>query len=130
MNEEAKPRVILVDDDEAVRTWLKPMLVSIGCEVVGEAVNGRDGIELFKKERPDWVLLDLHMPEVDGSLAADLIFVEQPDARIIHLSSIRSSEKILERLDAGAKYYLRKDAPLKEIKATLKELIFSDVGDH
>ena len=130
MNADVKPKIIVVDDDEAVRTWLKSLLVDLGCEVVGEAGNGRDGVELFEKERPDWVLLDLQMPEVDGSLAADLIFVKQPDARIIHLTAVRSSEKIRERFDAGAKSYLRKDAPLNEIKAALKKLIFSDDGDH
>jgi YesN/AraC family two-component response regulator len=53
VSEEIKPRVLVIDDEESVRTWLKAMLISLECEVVGEAENGQVGVELFKQERPE-----------------------------------------------------------------------------
>ena len=73
MNEETKPRVLLVDDERAVRTWLKAMLIGLGCEIVGEGENGREAIDLFKAQRPDLIVMDIHMPEVDGRMALSLI---------------------------------------------------------
>jgi two-component system chemotaxis response regulator CheY len=123
VNEEAKCRVILVDDQQGVRIWLKAMLIKLGCEVVGEGENGHDAVELFKAERPHLVLLDLHMPEVDGRMALSHIMSEDPDAYVVILTSIHGTREMLDRLDAGAKYYLLKDRPPKEIEAVLREQI-------
>lgn len=123
MSAEIKPRVLVVDDEESVRTWLKSLLASLGCEIAGEATDGREGFELFKKEHPDLVLLDLKMPEVGGEMALDLILAEDPDARVVLLTSVADSELIFEHLTAGARCYIHKHAPPEEIKATLREQI-------
>ena len=123
MSDDIKPRVILIDDDESIRTWIKGLLVALGCEVVGEAENGRDGVELFKKERPDLVMLDLQMPEVGGAMALEYILAADPEARVILLTSVESLELINERMQAGAHYYLSKHAPLDEFRAALEEQI-------
>lgn len=123
MSGEIKPRVILVDDDESIRIWLKGLLVALGCEIAGEAGNGRDGVELFKKERPDLVFLDVQMPELSGDLALDYILAADPDARVILLTSVDSSRFIYERMEAGAHYYLSKHAPPDEFRAAIEEQI-------
>lgn len=123
MSGDTKPRVILVDDDESVRTWLKALLVALGCEIAGEADNGRDGVELFKKERPDLVLLDLQMPELRGDLALEYILAADPDARVILLTSVDAPAFILEQMESGAHYYLAKHAPPEEVRAALEEQI-------
>lgn len=123
MSGDIKPRVILVDDDESIRTWMKGLLVALGCEIVGEAGNGRDGVELFKKERPDLVMLDLQMPEVGGAMALEYILAADPEARVILLTSVESLELINERMQAGAHYYLSKHAPPDEFRAALEEQI-------
>ena len=123
MSDEIKPRVIVVDDEESIRIWIKGLLVALGCEIVGEAGNGRDGVELFKKERPDLVMLDIQMPELRGDLALEYILAADPEARVILLTSVDSSEFIHERMQAGAQYYLSKHAPLDEFKAALEAQI-------
>ena len=123
MSEDIKPRVILIDDEESVRTWIKGLLVTLGCEIVGEAENGRDGVDLFKRERPDLVMLDLQMPEVGGDMALEYILAADPEARVILLTSVESLEFINERMQAGARYYLSKHAPLDELRAALAEQI-------
>jgi two-component system chemotaxis response regulator CheY len=123
MSGDTKPRVILVDDDESIRTWMKGLLVALGCEIVGEAGNGRDGVELFKKERPDLVMMDIQMPELGGDLALEYILAEDPEARVILLTSVDAPGFIHERMEAGAHYYLSKHAPPDEFRAALEEQI-------
>jgi len=123
VSEKIKPRVLVIDDEESVRIWLKGLLVSLGCEIAGEAKNGQEGVELFKRERPDLVLLDLEMPVMKGTTALDYILVEDPDAHVIMLTSVRDTKLIYERLEAGAQYYLPKHDPPEKIQAALREQI-------
>ena len=123
MSEEIKPRVLVIDDEESVRIWLKGLLVSLGCEVVGEAKNGQEGFELFKRERPDLVLLDLQMPVMNGDEALDHIIIEDPDAYVIILTSVSDAKVIIDDLMAGARYYLPKHDPPEMIQAALQEQI-------
>ncbi len=123
MSEEIKPRVLVIDDEESIRIWLKGLLISLGCEVVGEAENGQEGVELFKRERPDLVLLDLEMPVMKGTAALDFILAQDPDAYVIMLTSVKDPAVIHERLMAGAQYYLPKHDPPEKIRATLQEQI-------
>ncbi len=123
MNEDIKLRVLVIDDEPAIRTWLKGLLTSLGCEIAGEAENGRDGIELFKKERPDLVLLDLMMPVMTGDEARKFILGEDPDAHVVLLTSVSDEKVVLGEMIAGVEYYLRKDQSPDEIKAALQENI-------
>ena len=123
MSEEIKPRVLVIDDEESVRIWLKGLLVSLGCEVVGEAENGQEGVELFKREGPDLVLLDLQMPVMNGDEALDHIIIEDPDAYVIILTSVSDAKVIIDDLMAGARYYLPKHDPPEMIQAALQEQI-------
>ena len=123
MSEEIKPRVLVIDDEESVRIWLKGLLVSLGCEVVGEAENGQEGVELFKREGPDLVLLDLQMPVMNGDEALDRIIIEDPDAYVIILTSVSDAKVIIDDLMAGARYYLPKHDPPEIIQAALQEQI-------
>ena len=123
MDEEIKPRVVLIDDEPAIRTWLKGLLTSLGCEIAGEAGNGREGLELFKKERPDLVLLDLMMPVMTGAETRKFILGEDPDAHIVLLTSVTDEKVVMAEFFAGVEYYLRKDRSPDEIKAALQENI-------
>ena len=123
MNAEIKPRVLVIDDEMEVRTWLKGLLISLGCEIAGEAENGREGLELFKKERPDLVLLDLNMPVMTGVEALDFILGEDPEANVIMLTSVTDEKVIQDRMIKGAQYYLPKHNPPDKIKAALQENI-------
>lgn len=123
MNEETKPRVLLVDDEPGVRTWIGAILDKLGCEVVGEGQNGREAIDLYKAERPNLVIMDIHMPEVDGRMALSHILAEDPDAYVVLLTSIENTQEMLDRFETGAKYYLLKHNTSEEIEDTLRKQI-------
>ncbi|MEE8351387.1 MAG: response regulator transcription factor [Rhodospirillales bacterium] len=121
MDDEIKLRVLVIDDELAIRTWLKGLLTSLGCEIAGEAENGQDGLELFKKERPDLTLLDLKMPVMNGVEALKFILADDPDAHIIMLTSETDPTVIKDSMIAGVEYYLPKHNSPDKIKATLQE---------
>jgi two-component system chemotaxis response regulator CheY len=121
MSETKKPRVLIVDDEESIRIWLSGLLKSMGCEVVGEATNGSEGVDLFKEKRPDLVLLDAQMPVMKGSEALNYIMNEDPDANVIMLTSVKDARFIHESFDKGAQYYLPKHSGPEKIKEVLQE---------
>jgi DNA-binding NarL/FixJ family response regulator len=109
-----KPRIgILIADDHSV---LRQGLVSlIGFEadmmVVGEAGNGREAVDLWKQHRPDVMLLDLRMPELDGVGVIKQVRADDENTRIIVLTTFDGDEDIYRAIHAGAKGYLLKDVP-------------------
>jgi DNA-binding NarL/FixJ family response regulator len=111
----AKPRitVLIADDHGIVREGLASMIQRnrAGMTLIGEAGNGREAIDLWKKHRPDVTLLDLRMPEVDGVDAIKEIRAHDENARIIVLTTFDGDEDIYRAIQAGAKGYLLKDVP-------------------
>ena len=109
-----KPRIgILIADDHSV---VRQGLVSlIGFEsdmmVVGEAGNGREAVDLWKRHRPEVTMLDLRMPELDGVGVIKQIRADDENARIIVLTTFDGDEDIYRAIQAGAKGYLLKDTP-------------------
>lgn len=94
-----KINVILVDDHEMVRLGLKSFLNLQGdVEVVGEASNGREGVDLALELRPDVVVMDLVMPELDGVQATLELLKEWPEAKILVLTSYLDNEKFIQSL--------------------------------
>jgi DNA-binding NarL/FixJ family response regulator len=109
-------RVLLVDDDALVRSGLRMMLAGAdGIEVVGEADDGRGVLGAVDLHRPDVVLMDIRMPQLDG-IAATRLLREQPDApAVIVLTTFDADEFVLRALQAGAAGFLLKDTPPTEI---------------
>ena len=117
-----KINVILVDDHEMVRLGLKSFLNLQGdVEVVGEAGNGREGVDLALELRPDVVVMDLVMPELDGVQATLELLKEWPEAKILVLTSYLDNEKIYPVIEAGAKGYM----PFWLRGMTIKPLLMS-----
>ena len=113
---EAPVRAVVIDDTSDIRELLSIVLTRSGMHVVGEAGDGKAGVDVVRTERPDVVLLDLAMPVMDGIEALPLIRALVPDAQIIVLSAFSGavSEQVL---DSGADGYLLKGTPLKKIVA-------------
>ena len=89
---------------------------------MGEAANGRECIELWDQERPDLVLLDLHMPEVKGEYAATYILQKNPDAYIVILTSkVDDDQKRRLVVEAGARAWLQKDLKKDDLRAALQK---------
>ena len=109
-------RLMIADDHPVVREGLAAMLNrQADIEVVGEAENGREAIEQARRLRPDVILMDLRMPEVDGVEAMRRISVESPETRFIVLTTYDNDEFIFKGIEAGARAYLLKDAPREEL---------------
>jgi DNA-binding NarL/FixJ family response regulator len=104
-------RVLLVDDHAVVRHGLEKLLMAEAeIEVVGMAADGREALELVRRHRPDIVLMDLAMPELNGVEATRLITAEHPGVHVVVLTSFGDEARIADALDAGAQGYLLKHA--------------------
>ncbi|HOP35236.1 MAG TPA: response regulator transcription factor [Syntrophales bacterium] len=108
--------VFLADDHTIVRDGLRYLLEAHGgIKVVGEAGNGRDAVRAVKKLRPDVVVMDILMADLNGIEATDRICQECPATRVVILSMQSSSESILRALRAGARGYLFKESAGREL---------------
>ncbi len=105
----ATSTVLIVDDDEEIRHVLRLLCESEGLEVVGEAANGAEALDRVAEARPDVVLMDLHMPVLDGIAATRRLRVEQPGVRVLALTTFDDDEDVFAALRAGALGYLLKD---------------------
>ncbi len=109
-------RVLIVDDHAIVRKGIAALLATEpAIDVVGEAENGRQAITEAHTLRPDVILMDLVMPEVDGIAAIRHITANQPETRILVLTSFSSDDRIFTAIKAGALGYLLKDSGPKEL---------------
>ena len=121
-------RVLVAEDQEIVRRGLKSLLTTQpDIEVVGEAEDGQQAIDLIaelaaKPQQPDVILMDIKMPEVDGVTATKTIMARFPDTKIIILTTFEDSQFIAEALSYGAKGYLLKDTPLKELARVIRSI--------
>ncbi len=95
-------RILIVDDAAFMRMILKDILVKNGYEVVGEGENGLDAIEKYKDLKPELVLMDITMPEIDGIQATRQIKSEFSDANIIMCSAMGQQSMVVEAIQAGA----------------------------
>ena len=108
--------VLLVDDHKLVRAGLVALLgTADDLDVVGEAADGEQALELARELRPDVVLMDLSMPVMDGVTAIQHLLAEDPEARVVVLTSNFDADKVNEALTAGAIGYLLKDCDPREL---------------
>ena len=122
-------KVILVDDHEMVRLGLKSFLdLQEDVEVVGEAVNGEEGIRLALEKRPDVVVMDLFMPEMDGVEATLALLKEWEDVKILVLTSYLDNSKIYPVIKAGAKGYMLKTSSASEILHAIRKVARNELA--
>jgi two-component system, NarL family, response regulator LiaR len=114
-------RILLVDDHAVVRQGLR-MFLSLDheLEIVGEAVDGKQGIEMARKLQPDVILMDLLMPVMDGITAIGLLRHELPDIEIVALTSVLEDNAVVGAIRAGAIGYILKDTEAKELIRAIK----------
>lgn len=108
-------RVLIADDHTLFRDGLRSLLESRGVDVIGEAHNGREAVEQAKRLRPDVVLMDLHMPELDGLAATRLISANQPDVKVVILTASEEDAHLFEAIKSGAQGYLFKNLASDEL---------------
>ena len=116
-------RVLIADDHVTVLEGLAAIIGrQTDMEVVAEASNGREAVDLWRKHRPDVTLLDLRMPILDGVAAIDEIRRQQASARVVVLTTFDSDNEIARAIKAGAKGYLLKDARREELLDCIRKV--------
>lgn len=113
-------RILITDDHQVVRQGLRMFLSDDPeMEVVGEAANGAEAVELTRQVKPDIVLMDMLMPVMDGMAATERIRREFPDTEVIALTSVLEDSAVIGAVKAGAIGYLLKDAEPEELRAAI-----------
>ncbi len=116
-------RLLVVDDHPVFRFGIVSMFHDLpDIEVIAEAVDGVEGVEAFRRHRPDVCLMDLRLPRLSGVEAILEIRREFPDARVIVLTTYDSDEDIFRAIQSGAKSYLLKDTPRDQILTTVRSV--------
>jgi DNA-binding NarL/FixJ family response regulator len=114
-------RIGLVDDHALMRAGIRALLEKLpGIEVVGEANNGREALELIKKKGPNVILLDVSMTELGGLEALPRIVKDFPAVKVLILSAFANEEFVLRALRSGAVGYMLKDAAAEELELAIK----------
>ena len=117
-------QILIADDHELVRQGIKHMLgYEKDLEVVGEASNGREVVELCRRLKPDLVLMDVRMPEMNGLEAIRAIKAEQPEVSVLVISVYRNLDYLLEAIEAGAAGYILKDASNRRLTNALRRAL-------
>ncbi|MGW0187580.1 response regulator [Streptomyces sp. NPDC003362] len=120
------PRVVIADDQELVRTGFRLILTARGINVVGEAADGAEAVEAVRRLRPDVVLMDIRMPNMDGLEAARRVLAQATDCRVIMLTTFDLDSYVYAALAAGASGFLLKDVTPAHLAAAVRLV---DTGD-
>ena len=115
-------KVIIVDDSRIFRKMLKAVFVENGHEVIGEAGNGEEVLELLKTCTPDLIKLDITMPVMDGITALQKIIEEYPSQKVIMVSAAGQKAKVIDSLKYGAADFIQKPFDPDDVAAVLAKL--------
>ena len=117
-------RLVIADDQASVRQGLVLLLDAVpDIEVVGAAADGEQALDVVAEHKPDAILLDLHMPVLDGIGAIRRLTAEHPGVAIVVLTTYADDSSVLEALRAGARSYLTKDADYTDIAQALRAAV-------
>ena len=115
-------KILVVDDAEFLRVRITKMLVSEGYEVI-EAENGVKAVTMYQTHKPDAVLMDITMPEMDGLSALKKIRKSDPKARVIMLTALGQESVVLEAIKSGARDFVVKPFERDRVLTALKKMI-------
>jgi two-component system chemotaxis response regulator CheY len=118
--EGGKLRYLVVDDSVFARKNVAKMVETFGGEIAGEAGDGCTAITEYDRTRPDVVLMDITMPQMEGIEAAERIIRNDPDARVIMVSSVGYQENIVAALQKGAKHFVQKPVKAEVLYEVIK----------
>jgi DNA-binding NarL/FixJ family response regulator len=121
-------RILIADDHALFRDSLANLLAAEDHEVIGQAANGRQAVEMTMSLKPDLVLMDLAMPELDGLAATRLISAERPETKVVVLTAADDDEKLFEAIKSGAQGYLLKNLDSDQFFSLLERVAAGEPG--
>ena len=116
-------RVLIVDDAAFMRMMIKDILEKNGFEVIGEANNGIKAVEIYKKEKPDVVTMDITMPDMDGIEAVRQIKAFDPAAKVIMCSAMGQQTMVMDAIRAGARDFIVKPFQSDRVLEAIKKVV-------
>lgn len=119
-------RVLIADDASFMRQMIREIIEPEGHEVIGEATNGIEAVELFRELQPELVTMDIVMPKRSGIDAVKAILAEQPTACIVMCSALGQETLVTEALQAGARDFIVKPFKPDNVVSTLKKVLEKD----
>ncbi|MCM3117941.1 response regulator transcription factor [Neobacillus sp. MER 74] len=124
-------RILIADDHHVVRRGLVFFLrTQKGLEIIGEAANGKEAVQQAQLLKPDIILMDLVMPEMDGIQATKIIKEKQPEIKIMMLTSFSDQDQVIPALEAGASGFQLKDIQPDELVTSIKKIISGENQLH
>ncbi|MEG1003085.1 response regulator [Clostridium sp.] len=119
--------ILIVDDAAFMRMMIKDILEKNGFNIVGEASNGVEAVELYKKEKPDVVTMDITMPKLDGIEAVKIIREYDKDAKIIMCSAMGQQGMVMDAIRAGAKDFIVKPFQADRVVEAINKVSLSEI---
>lgn len=116
-------RILVCDDSAFMRMMIKKLLTDIGHEIVAEAGDGKQAVQLYRQFKPDLVTMDITMPVMDGIQAVKHIHDEDPIARIVMVTAIGQKSIISDALKAGASGFIIKPFDPEQVEETVKKVL-------
>lgn len=114
-------KLLLVDDAMFMRAALKKIVEESGHTVIAEAGTGKEAIEQYAATKPDIILMDITMPDMDGIEATTLIMKEHPEAKIIMVSAMGQMEMVVKAITAGAKDFVVKPVDAEKLRTCIRK---------
>lgn len=116
-------KILIVDDAKFMRTLVRDALVPQGHEIAGEAENGIEAVELYKKLKPDLVTMDITMREKDGIEAAEEILISDPSAKIIMVTALGQENLLTRAIKIGVKDFVVKPFPPERLQRAAEKAL-------
>ena len=116
-------RLLIVDDSSTVRRSIERHIFSDRVTEIYQAANGREAMELFERYRPEFVTMDLTMPEMDGLTCISRMMALKPDTRLMVISALGDAETAIEAVERGANEYVVKPFSAEDLNLALDNLV-------
>lgn len=117
------PKILICDDSAFMRMILKKLLTDNGYDVVGEAGDGKQAVQLYREYKPDLITMDITMPKMDGIQAVKLIHEEDPLVRIIMVTALGQKAIITDAIKAGASDFIVKPFDPEQVMKIIKKVL-------
>lgn len=123
MPETTRGSLLIVDDSSTVRRSIERHILSDRVTEIYQAANGREAMELFERHRPEFVTMDLTMPEMDGLTCISKMMALKPDTRLMVISALGDAETAIEAVERGANEYVVKPFSAEDLNLALDNLV-------